>query len=174
MRGLPPRIALIGFMGSGKTTMGRLLAARLDCLFRDLDDLIEERAGKTIRDIFAEEGEASFRDRESEDLHGLAKEKKLVLACGGGAAVQERNASCLRQNFFCVYLEVSFQEFLRRAGGDPARPLSARPRDEVRKLYDSRLSAYGALGAAGQTVATDGKSPQQVAEAILARIGAAP
>lgn len=172
MRGHPPRIALIGFMGSGKTTVGRLLAGRLGYRFRDLDDLIEERAGRTIREIFAKEGEAVFRDLETESLRGLVREKKLVLACGGGAAVQERNAAIFRESFFCVYLEVSFEEFLRRAGGDPARPLSARPQDEIRKLYDSRLQAYRALGSAGCAVATDIKSPEQVAEEILARLGA--
>ena len=165
MRGVPPRIALIGFMGSGKTTVGRLLAGRLGYRFLDLDDLIEERAGVTIREIFAAEGEAGFRDRENEALHRLGEEKQLVLGCGGGAAAQERNAAFFREKVFCVYLEVSFEEFLRRAGGDPARPLSARPEEEVRRLYDSRLRAYRTLG---QTIGTDGKSAEEVAEAISA------
>jgi shikimate kinase len=174
VRGVPPRIALTGFMGSGKTTVGRLLAARLGYRFRDLDDLIEAAAGCTIREIFAKVGETGFRERESQALLSQAGESRLVLACGGGAAVQERNAVYLRRSFFCVYLEVSFQEFLRRAGGDPARPLSARPRDEVRTLYDSRLSAYRALGQTGLTVPTDKISPAEVTDAILACFVAAP
>jgi shikimate kinase len=159
-------------MGSGKTTVGRLLAGRLGYRFRDLDDLIEAEGGESIREIFAARGEAGFRDLESSTLYAQGKEEELVLACGGGAAVQERNAAFFREQAFCVYLEVGFEEFLRRTAGDPARPLLARPRDEVRRLYDSRLQAYRALGSAGCAVATDIKSPEQVAEEILARLGA--
>jgi shikimate kinase len=173
VRGIPPRIALIGFMGSGKSTVGRLLAKRLGYRFQDLDDLIEEKAGKTIREIFSAEGEAGFRDLESEALGSLAGASGLVLACGGGAAVQERNAACFRESFFCVYLEVSFEEFLRRAGGDPARPLLDKPLKQIRELYDSRLPAYRALGSVGQTISTDGRSPLEVAEDVLSRLVAA-
>ncbi len=84
-------IFLIGFMASGKTTVGRLLAERLEWAFVDLDKLIEDGAAQTVADIFAAEGEAGFRKRETEALREVAKRRKTVVATGGGAPCREEN-----------------------------------------------------------------------------------
>ena len=118
----PRRIALIGFMGSGKTTVGRLVAARLGYRFLDLDVLITENAGKSIREIFAEDGEETFRRIESDTLYSVREMNRLVIATGGGAPVRQENQEFFENLATTFYLEVSFKEFLNRTGRDHARP----------------------------------------------------
>ncbi len=167
---LPPRVCLIGFMGCGKSTVGPLLAARLGWPFLDLDAAIEEEAGRPIPEIFRLEGEQAFREREHRALAGLAHRRRLVLAAGGGAPVPERNRPFFREPIFTVYLEVSFTEFRRRVGAAPGRPLLARPPEELRRLYASRIPIYRELG---RPVRTDGRRPVQVVDEILALLAPA-
>jgi shikimate kinase len=158
-------IVLVGFMGAGKTTVGNLLSARLGVPFVDSDLVIEQRSGRPVRQIFAEDGEPAFRALEREVIAGLLDGPDLVLAVGGGAAehpgTRERLATAQ-----VVYLEVGYDQALARVGGDPGRPLLARP--DLAATYRRRLPIYA--GIATLTVATDGRRPETIAADILARL----
>ncbi len=167
---LPDRIVLIGFMGSGKSTVGTILARRLGRDFVDTDALVERRARKTIARIFAEEGEAAFRDAEAGVLAGLARRGGLVVATGGGAPAQPRNGWFFSAGAVTFHLRVSLAAARERTGRESTRPLLGRPDEEVRMLYEGRLPVYEALGAG---IDTDGRTPGDVAEEIL-RILAGP
>jgi shikimate kinase len=164
---VPHRIALIGFMGSGKTTVGRLVATKLGYRFLDLDILITENAGKSIREIFEEDGEESFRRIESDTLYSVREMNRLVIATGGGAPIRQENQEFFENLATTFYLEVSFKEFLDRAGRDPARPMLDRSEEEVKQLYKSRLPIYRSLG---QRVITDSRTPQDIAAEILKKL----
>jgi len=163
----PHRIALIGFMGSGKTTVGRLVAARLGYRFLDLDVLITENAGKSIREIFTEDGEETFRRIESDTLYSVREMNRLVIATGGGAPVRQENQEFFENLATTFYLEVSFGEFVNRAGWDPSRPLLDRSKEDLKKLYKSRLPIYRGLG---QRIITDSRKPQDIAAEILNKL----
>ena len=131
--------------GSGKTTVGRQLARRLGLPFFDSDHLIEERLGCSIREFFAREGEAAFRDLEQQVLAELAQGPSGVIATGGGAVLREANRSCLRAAGHVVYLRSSPEELYRRLKRDTTRPLLqvADPLARLRELYDQRDPLYG-------------------------------
>jgi shikimate kinase len=156
-------IVLVGFMGAGKTTVGRLLAARLGLPFADSDQAIERRAGRPVRQIFAEDGEPAFRALEHQVIAELLDGPPIVLALGGGAAEHPGTRDRLARAQV-VYLHVSYEQALRRVGGDRRRPLLARP--DVAGLYERRLPAYARV--ATLTVPTDGRDPQAIAGDILA------
>lgn len=160
----PSRIALIGFMGAGKSTVGRLLAERLGWRFADLDSLVEAEAGCGVAEIFRREGEDGFRRRESACLEALRSMERAVIASGGGAPLRPENAAFFRGAAFTIYLRTSLETALRRVGADPGRPLLAGDRAGVEILYARRLSVYAALGTA---VDTDGKGPREVVERIV-------
>ena len=157
-------IVLVGFMGAGKTTVGTLLAARLGLPFTDSDQVIERRTGRPVRQIFAEEGEPAFRALEHQVIAELLDGPAVVLALGGGAAEHPGTRDKLvgAQVF---YLQVSYDQALRRVGADRGRPLLDRP--DLAALYERRLGAYA--GVATLTVPTDGRPPEAVTEDILAR-----
>lgn len=163
----PHRIALIGFMGSGKTTVGRLVASRLGYRFLDLDVLITENARKSIREIFEEDGEEAFRRIESDALYSVREMNRLVIATGGGAPIRQENQEFFENLAATFYLEVSFKEFINRAGSDPARPLLDRSKKNLEKLYKSRLPIYRSLG---QRVITDSRTPQEIGAEILKKL----
>ena len=170
---------LVGFMGAGKTTVGKLLAKKLHCIFVDLDDEIVDADGRTIPEIFEESGEVGFRELERSTLHSLITsldgpepERVLswrgkagaVLAIGGGAFVQPDNAAILRQyGWTSVFLDAPVEELYRRCSPTDGRPLAC---DEnlFRQLYEARRSAYMA---AEMRVDTGGKTPEQVVEEVL-------
>lgn len=154
-------IVLVGFMGAGKTTVGRLLAERLDLPFADSDLVIEQRLGRSVRDIFETDGEAGFREIEHSMIDDLLKGPEAVLALGGGALGDTRTRSAVRAATV-VYLDVPFDEAMERVGGDQDRPLLRRP--GVEQLHARRLALY--QQAADITVATNGRSPAEVAEEI--------
>jgi shikimate kinase len=156
-------VALIGFMGSGKSTIGRLLASRLGYSFLDLDAVIEAESGRSIRELFATEGEEAFRARESSALAALAGRRRLVLAAGGGAPIGERNRAFFRAAA-TFYLEITFEEFLERTARSTARPLRCRSIEELKALYEQRRPIYEALG---PRIPTGGRSPQEAVEEIL-------
>lgn len=117
-------IILSGFMGSGKTTVGRVLARALRMRFVDMDRYIEERAGKTVREIFADEGEARFRALEAETVRELAKGKRYVVASGGGTLMNPENVRAFREGGGTVYfLDVPAAALKERLKNDKKRPL---------------------------------------------------
>jgi shikimate kinase len=167
-------VALVGFMGAGKTTVGRTLAERLGWRFADLDERIEAQQGRTIPQIFAEDGERRFREIERD---ALAREfngglRFLVLALGGGAFVSESIREALRsQQVPAVWLDAPAEELFRRC----EQPSNLRPlRRDLRQfceLYETRAPSYGR---ADLKVATGSKAISVVVEEIIARLGLVP
>jgi len=160
------RVFLIGFMGAGKTTVGRVLAQRLGWKFYDLDQLIEKREQQSIAAIFARDGESGFRKIESAMLMDLLdlRDNGAVVALGGGAFVQPENREALqRAGAITVLLSAPVEELSRRcqAGGD-TRPLSG-DKSKFEQLFASRQPAYAL---ARFHVKTGGKAVEQVAEEI--------
>ena len=161
-------IVLAGFMGAGKTTVGRLLAAKLGVPFADSDQVIEERAGKPVHRIFADDGEPAFRRLEHDVIAELLAGPDLVLAVGGGAAAEPGTRDLLAAAPV-VYLRVSYAEAMHRVGGDRGRPMLARP--DVGQLYAERDPLYRA--AARCTVEVDARCPEEIALDILGRLDTA-
>lgn len=137
-------IILCGFMGCGKTTVGKELAALTGRRFVDMDDFIEKEAGMTVSEIFRRYGEADFRRRERACCMKLAGEKGLVIAAGGGALTFSENVEALKESGIIVFLRVSPETVLRRLEGDTTRPLLQRPDKEVavRTLMAERAPLY--------------------------------
>ena len=128
-------ITLTGFMGSGKTTVGKVLADFLGCPFMDLDDLVVKKAGKSIPDIFAQDGEPAFRLLEAQVLRKTVEkyaESTAVLALGGGAVLAPASAALLREKTVCIYLRATLDTLLARLEGETAgRPLLQEIPDQV-------------------------------------------
>ena len=167
------RIYLVGPMGAGKSTVGRALAYRLGAELVDLDAEIVHVAGKPIPEIFAEEGEAGFREREARALADLAgRDEALVVATGGGVVLREENRQLMARSGTTVYLHAAVDTLLARTRGDSNRPLLqvADPRAQLTQLQAEREPLYRE---AALTVATDGRTPQDVAGEILSRLPAA-
>lgn len=137
-------IFLVGMPGSGKTTVGRQLARRLGLPFFDSDDRIEERLGCSIREFFAREGEAAFRDVEEQALAELAHGPAAVVATGGGSVLREANRQCLRQGGQVIYLRSTPEDLYRRVRHDTARPLLQvdDPLAKLRALHAERDPLY--------------------------------
>lgn len=138
------RIFLIGPMGSGKTTVGRHLARRLGMDFVDLDHEIQARCGVEVSVIFDIEGEAGFRQRESELLDELTQRESIVLATGGGSVIKPDNQRLLTERGLVIYLETSVDQQLRRLERDRQRPLLQAPdrRQRLTDLAQARDPAY--------------------------------
>jgi shikimate kinase len=167
-------IFLIGFMGSGKTTVGGLLAKRLGWSFADLDDLIVRSAGLTIAEIFARDGEEGFRRRETEAVRAAAAGRQSVVATGGGAACREENLAVMLASGRVVALAVSAAEAVRRAGTCSGRPLldgSAEPLAAATALLSARQPFYAR---AHLQVETDGRTPEEAVSAIVGGLGLGP
>ena len=187
-------IALTGFMGSGKTTVGKVLADFLGCPFMDLDDLVVKKAGKSIPDIFAQDGEPAFRELEAQILRKtVAKyaESTAVLALGGGAVLAPASAALLHEKTVCIYLRATLDTLLSRLEGETAsRPLLQEIPDQVgddggsvvmpgpgssvmpgpdRASVAERLASREPLyeKTAHVIVDTDGLSPDEVADEII-------
>src|ERR1700722_1377744 len=139
-------IVLVGFMGAGKTTVGRLLAANLGVPFTDSDHVIEDRAGKPIRQIFADDGEAAFRALEHEVIADLLAGPDIVLAVGGGA-VEHALTRKLLAEAPVAFLRVGYTEAYRRVGGEGGRPMLAPA--GIAAGYAARQAGY--CGAAAGT-----------------------
>ncbi len=136
------RVYIVGFMGSGKTTVGRLLAERWEVPFVDLDAAFEAMAGETIRQTFETRGEDWFRERETELLRGTAGLPRAVVALGGGTFVFPENAAFARRHGVTVFLDVPFEILGERLSGKTAdRPLF-RSLEEARQLWEARLPFY--------------------------------
>ena len=162
-------VVLIGFMGTGKTSVGRLLAGRLGCAFHDLDKKIEEQHGMSIPAMFAEHGEPYFRAREKEAVRAAAGRTNLVIATGGGTVKDPENVALLRQNGILVALTADVDTILQRTASRGARPVldqadAGDRRAAVVRLLEERRALYED---ADITVDTSGRSPLEVAEYIV-------
>lgn len=145
---LPKNIVLIGFMGSGKTTVGRELHQRLGYPLVDMDHLIEQRAGKPITTIFAEMGEPAFRDMETALLQELAHPDapRRIISTGGGVVVRPENRELLHQLGYVVWLQAPVDTILERTGRNRDRPLlhTDDPRERIQALLTQRIPWYQA------------------------------
>ncbi|MFD7133081.1 shikimate kinase [Streptomyces sp. NPDC059894] len=161
-----PVVVLVGPMGVGKSTVGRLLAERLGVGYRDTDDDIVAGQGRSIAEIFADEGEQVFRAIEQRSVHRALAEHDGVLALGGGAILDpDTRALLVAQRV--VHLSMDVEEAVRRTGLDAARPLLAvNPRKRWRELMEARRHLYEE--AATAVVPTDGRTPDEVVQVILA------
>jgi len=129
-------VALTGFMGTGKTVVGKLLAEKLGKEFLELDAIIEKKAGKSIPEIFREDGEIGFRELEIEAAGEVADKKNAVIACGGGIVLNKINVDRLRKECIIVCLTASPQVIIERTSGDTdERPLLAVP-DRARQIEE--------------------------------------
>jgi shikimate kinase len=157
-------VAIVGYMGSGKTTLGRLLAGATGLEFVDLDRMIVKRAGKEIPEIFAAHGEDLFRDLEHEALReALDGQTPCVVACGGGVVTRPENRALL-QEVTTVFLREDMGVLYGRTRG-PGRPLRAASREEFEARYAERLPYYREI--ADLEVEVDGRSPARVLEEVL-------
>ena len=158
------QIILVGAPGAGKSTVGALLAKRLGVTFRDVDDVIVERAGKSIAEIFTDDGEAAFRVLE-EKITAELLELPGVLSLGGGAVLSATTRAALRGNRV-VWLRIGLSQSVKRVGLDTARPLLlGNVRGRLLKLLNERAALYAEV--ATDVVDTDHTTPAEVVEMIM-------
>jgi shikimate kinase len=157
---------LIGFMGAGKTTVGRLVAERLDRPFCDLDREIESAESRSVDQLFELRGEEGFRAIERETLHRVAAHPDAIIACGGGVVTDEGCRALLDGSGDVVYLAVSPEEAMLRVGGETlGRPLLRDAHlDDASALLSSRERLYDAV--ADATILTVGRTPDEVADRV--------
>jgi shikimate kinase len=160
-----PRVVLVGPMGAGKSTVGRLLARRWDLPFRDTDDDVEQAAGRTISDIFVDDGEEAFRSLERAAVAQAVAEHPGVLAVGGGAVMAEETRAVLTGHRV-VFLRVGLTDAAARVGLGASRPLLlGNVRGTMKALLDERTPVYESVAAV--VVDTDGRTPDEVADAVV-------
>lgn len=158
---------IVGFMGTGKTSVSKVLGRMTGLPCYDVDNWIEKKAGKSIPAIFAEEGEAGFRKRESEALKALLAQDGCILSGGGGIALREENVAMMKERGIVFCLTASPETIYRRVGKDENRPNldGYRSPKGIRELMERREEAY--QRAADVRIDTDGKSVEEVAAEIL-------
>jgi shikimate kinase len=164
-------IALIGYMGTGKTAVGQLLAEKLGMNFIELDWIIEQEAGKPIPDIFREEGETGFREREIETTKKVANEKNSVIACGGGIVLNKINIDRLKERARIVYLTASPRTILKRVSGQAGQRPLLEVEDQlitINKMLRFRRPFYER--AAEITINTSILSVEAVADQIIDKL----
>ena len=156
----------MGFMGTGKTAVGKELARFKKWQFMDLDDLIELREKRTITDIFTQEGEPYFRRIEKRALKEVAKEKKFVVACGGGIVIDKDNISIMKEIGMIICLTASAQVILERTSAYTHRPLLnvCQPKKQIELLLEIRAPYYAL---ADKTIDTSKRSIKEVVDKIL-------
>jgi shikimate kinase len=159
-------IALCGFMGTGKSAVGRLVAEQLHFAFLDTDTVIEARAGKPIAQIFAEQGEAGFRELEKRIVKELALRDRTVIATGGGLVVSPENMASLKQHAYVVCLWASAETIYSRVKNQTHRPLlkDPDPLEKIRRLLAERAPFYKQ---ANVLLTTDIRSQREVAQQVL-------
>ena len=163
-------IILVGFMGTGKSAVGKMLARRLNRPFIDLDRQIERQAGRTVQQIFARDGEPAFRKLEAKAVQEVAALKEHVIATGGGVMCDEENVQALKNSGVLVCLTAGADTIMERTSASPAsRPLLAGgdPREQINELLKRRAPYYAQ---ADLTIDTTGRTLKEVSEEILCKI----
>ena len=156
---------LVGMMGSGKTTVGRLVAVGADAPFHDVDLIVQERIGSTIPDLWEREGENAFRAIESTIVSELAAGQGAVISTGGGAILRESNRKAMRRSGTVVWLQAPPSVLAGRVGGSLERPvLGGGGEDRLAELLETRRRAYEAV--AHHMVNTAGRTPAEVAAEV--------
>jgi len=160
-------IFLIGPMGSGKTSVGKIVAKALAKEFHDTDQEIEVNTGVDISYVFDVEGETGFRKREEKIVEVITQKKNIVLATGGGAIESENNRRCLANNGFVIYLETSLEDQVLRAKPSRQRPLlqGVEPKKKLQELMHKRKSLYESI--ADTIVKTEGHKPRSLAQLVI-------
>lgn len=160
-------IVLIGFMGSGKTTVGKKLAEELEIEWLDIDTEIEKREGKPISEIFAEKGELYFREIETGYIRSLLSVQKTVISTGGGIVLKEENVALLKEIGMVIFLHADFSQIIERLKEDTTRPLlqGENREEKVMNLLEQRDPSY--LSAADIIIQTTGKGVNNVVEEII-------
>jgi shikimate kinase len=161
---------LVGFMGAGKSTIGLPLAQKLQCKFVDLDAQIVCRAGKSIAEIFAQDGETVFRDFESRLLEEISTGPVSVVATGGGVVGREANYDCMRRYGTIVYLQASWETLKTRIGSGAGRPLAGNTDNGWTRTHDLWLQRIPLYEQADLIIPTDGYSVHTVIESILVKL----
>jgi shikimate kinase len=159
----PTRVVLVGFMGAGKTSVGRILARRLKFRFEDMDTRIERRARQRIATLFREEGEESFRAREREEARSLCRLDARVIATGGGSFARPDTRAILQTGAITVWLRCDLETILARIRPDGSRPLAGN-RDIMRALLAEREPSYRL---ADLTVDASTGTPREVADRVF-------
>jgi shikimate kinase len=162
-------IVLTGFMGTGKTELGKILSKKLDCVLVDVDNELEKEEGMTISEIFRQHGEPGFRERETAMIRTIAERERVVVSTGGGAVLRQENMDALREKGVIVCLTARPETVLHRTRGSKDRPLLQveDPLGKIRELMEFRKPFYEK---ADMVINTDGKTPLQVAEEIIGGI----
>lgn len=163
-------IYLIGMMGSGKSVTAKALAAELDMLYKDLDEIIEKKTGRSITDIFKLDGEEAFRELETRSLIEITSLKNTVIATGGGVVLKSENVGLMKDSGIIVFLETGLETLWERVKHKSDRPLlnGPEPKLKLTAILKERQSIYEKV--ADIKVPTDGKTAQQVAKLILKHI----
>lgn len=162
-------IVLVGMMGSGKSTVGQALSAKLGWTYVDTDSEIVRSQGMSISEMFAELGEVAFRKAESETIGNVLKRSEQVISTGGGAVLLEQNRLAMKENGFVVALFASVETVIERVRGDQNRPLlQGNLEERVNQIVESRKHAYDF---ANLKVDTDGVPVDRIVEIICSRIG---
>ncbi|RMH81017.1 MAG: shikimate kinase [Acidobacteria bacterium] len=136
------KVFLVGFMCSGKTTVGKSLAKTMGWNFVDVDQEVERSEGMTIEKIFSLKGEEYFRRREWQTLMEISKGEGIVISTGGGLGASPEAMEWMKERGLVVWLKVSFDTFLKRCGEDPKRPLLKRSTEEILRLFEDRSKVY--------------------------------
>ena len=163
-------VSLIGFMGSGKSTVGRILSKKLGFLFIDLDNIIELSEESVINDIFDRKDEKYFRDAESRVIRNIYKNKNCVFACGGGVVIRRENMELIKSSSTVVYLEISPDTAFKRLKGARHRPLlkAGVDKEKISTMIKDRKPLYEEN--ADITFNTDNRSARELSDAIFKKI----
>ena len=157
-------------MGSGKSTIGHIMAKKLNREFQDSDHYIERKTGVDIPRIFDVEGESGFRDRETQALQELFTQNNQVIATGGGSVIRDENQALLKSNGFVIFLDTSVNQQMHRLRRDKKRPLlqTDNPRERLENLFEARRPIY--LELADLVIKTDRRLARKLAADIITQL----
>ena len=160
-------IYLVGFMGSGKSTIGKLLAKETGYRFVDIDKEIEQNEDMSIKEIFSSKGEKYFRDLEKKMIKNFVEKKGFIVSTGGGLGADKENMELMKKKGVVIWLDVSLDTVLKRCGEDENRPLLKKSRNDLEKLFEKRKQIYAS---ADIHIDVNNKTPDQIVKEILRKI----